>query len=249
MLPPQLSPARLRLATMTPRERGFVAAGLIAILAFVLYLLVRGDVEPEALPPPTPLLTPAPAPIVAPPPVIAVMPPPPALPPLVLHGVFAGGPGGGAAVIASGGGGQRVVRIGRPVAAGVVLTSVGRDHVLLDVGGAPMRLAFGRAAEPAAAPAVPAQAAVPAGSSTTDYRLGLRPAAPDGGGYVVKPDARLPLLAAAGLQPGDVIVSVNGSAFDEERLLDLSWQAANSDRVTFEYLRNGRKMSGTIERP
>ena len=248
MLPPQLSPVRLRLAALTPRERGFVAAGLIAVLVFALYLLLRGDAEPE-MPPPPPIITPAPPQIVAPAPVVAVVPPPPALPPLVLHGVFAGGPGGGAAVFASGGG-QRLVRIGRPVAPGVVLTGVGRDHVLLDVGGAPMRLAFGRAVEPAAAPAMPAQAAAPAGSSTTDYRLGLRPAAPGGSaGYVVKPDARLPLLAAAGLQPGDVIVSVNGSAFDEERLLDLSWQAANSDRITFEYLRNGRKMSGTVERP
>ncbi len=244
MLPPQLSPVRLRLAALTPRERGFVAAGLIAVLAFALFLLMRDDAEPETLLPPPPVLTPTPPPVVAPP-IVTAVPSAPALPPLVLHGVFAGGPGGGAAVIAADGGGQRTVRIGRPVAPGIVLTGVARDHVLLDVGSAPMRLAFGRAAEPAAAPA---QAAAPGGSSTTDYRLGLRPAAA-GGGYVVKPDARLPLLAAAGLQPGDVIVSVNGSAFDEERLLDLSWQAANSDRITLEYLRNGRKMSGTVERP
>ena len=62
------------------------------------------------------------------------------------------------------------------------------------------------------------------------------------------PGASLPLLERAGLRPGDVIVRVNGSQFDQERLEELAWTLANSDAVTFEIERDGRPQRLAIAR-
>ena len=58
----------------------------------------------------------------------------------------------------------------------------------------------------------------------------------------------MPALERAGLRPGDVIVGVNGSEFDEERMLELAWQIANSGRTEFEVERGGRRIRLAIER-
>ena len=39
-----------------------------------------------------------------------------------------------------------------------------------------------------------------------------------------------------------MILAVNGSTFDEERMLELSWQIANSSRTEFEVERGGRRI-------
>ena len=63
------------------------------------------------------------------------------------------------------------------------------------------------------------------------YRLGLAPRRAGGRvtGFTVRSNVEMPALARAGIRPGDVIVGVNGSVFDEERMQELAWQIANSD--------------------
>jgi type II secretory pathway component PulC len=57
----------------------------------------------------------------------------------------------------------------------------------------------------------------------------------------------MPALERAGLRPGDVVVGVNCSGFDEERMLELAWQIANSTRTEFEVERGGRRTRLAIE--
>ena len=73
--------------------------------------------------------------------------------------------------------------------------------------------------------------------------VGLAPAAERRvTGFSVRPGADLPVLARAGIQPGDVILSVNGSILNEEQLLELAWTIANSNRTEFEVERGGRRL-------
>jgi general secretion pathway protein C len=114
-----------------------------------------------------------------------------------------------------------------------------------------MRLEFGKSAQPQMA-STAANVAAPAASSereqTLQFQLALAPQRSNGRtiGYAIRKGADLPALRGAGLRPGDVITAVNGSVLDEERLQELSWQIANSDRVEFDYSRGGRKMKATL---
>ena len=76
------------------------------------------------------------------------------------------------------------------------------------------------------------------------YRLGLAPRMAGGRvtGYTVRSNVEMPALARAGIRPGDVIVSVNGSNLDEERLQELAWNIANSAQTQFEVERGGRRV-------
>ena len=266
-MPPIATPLMLRdrIAALSPRERLFLAAGAAALLAFLLYMLLPSDEEsgvelaasPPVAAPPPPL--PAPLPIqpvaVAQPPVSNVS----ALSGVVLRGVMGGGPRGGAGVFDAAGGTQRVVRVGREIVPGVVLREIGVRHAIASTGSGDVRLdlntaggtVLASAPAPAQAPVVPAMtrsalASIP--RETMQYRLGLRPVQSGGRvtGYAVKPGAPLPHFGNAGLQPGDVIVGVNGSAFDAERLTELSWAIANSSQTEFEFLRGGKRMKATL---
>jgi type II secretion system protein C len=237
---------------------------LLAILAILLVLLLwtltRGPAEPVIeLTPPSAAPTPAPLPAALP---IQAAPPPPApiaaeasvLPSLILRGVTGGGAQGGAAIFDVAGGMQRVVRVGRTIAPGTTLTSVGLDHAVVNANGSDFRLTLGKSGGVALAASVPgtspvaALAAAPSATGgsqrdTMDYRLGLQPVKSGSrtAGYAVRPGARLPHLSAAGLQPGDIILRVNGSELDEERMMELSWQIANSGGTEIEYSRGGQK--------
>jgi type II secretory pathway component PulC len=99
------------------------------------------------------------------------------------------------------------------------------------------------------APAVSAPAVTDnSARETLQYQLGLDPVRTGGRvtGYALKPGARVPHLGRAGVQPGDVIVGVNGSQLDAERLMELSWQINNSESTEIEFIRNGKRMKGTI---
>jgi general secretion pathway protein C len=173
---------------------------------------------------------------------------------LVLKGVMGGGPAGGAAIIASSDGNQRVVRIGREFMPGMVLKEVGLNHAILSGGGMDTRLDLNRVggvsvpAAPGSAVSPPAAGAVSQQRETTAFQLGLEPMKRNGrvAGYSFRPGASIPPLEKAGLQPGDVVLGVNGSVLDEERLMELSWQIANSERTEFEFVRNGKRMKAAI---
>ena len=221
------------------RQRPLLAGGAaILVLAALLLYSLRGSE-----PPPVAAPLPAPTPVA----VTAVPQPAPAPAPaaspegLRLHGVMGAG-----AVIGDAGGGQRFVATGRDVLPGLALERVGIDHVMLRSGSGLTRLDF---AGPAAGAAQPA-ADAPSGDATLRdetlrYRLGLAPRQQAGRviGHLVRPGASMPALERAGIRPGDVILSVNGSRFDQERMLELAWTLANSNQVAFEVERGGRRIS------
>jgi general secretion pathway protein C len=250
-----------RIAALTPRERVLLMVGAGALLLFLIWLLFlrdsgdEGSVELAASPPAPAILAPAPVePAPLPPPAMPVISAPSVAPAtvsaFVLQGVSGGGPGGGAALIQYQNGAQRLVRVGREIVPGMTLTGVDLNWAIASSGGGNVRLDLNRpGATPVAAAGAPAPASAPAQSDrreTTDLRLGLQPLAGRRGGYLVKSGVDLPRLAQAGIQPGDIITRVNGSALDEERLLELSWEMSNAEQTEFEVLRNGRPMKMTL---
>lgn len=223
------------------RRRLLILGGIAGLLVLVLaYMMLAGPEEPPAAPAPPP----------SPPPPVAVAPPPPPAPAapvsspegLRLHGVTGAG-----AIIAMQDGNQRLVRLGRDVLPGLKLEEVRVDHALLRSAAGVFRLDF-TGVTAAGAPAVPVQPAAADEAAqreeTLRYRLGLEPRRVGEriASHVVRPGTSLPVLQRAGLRPGDVILRVNGSELDEERLAELAWTVANSERVEFEIERDGRPM-------
>lgn len=194
--------------------------------------------------------------VIAPPPASAatagvvseVERPPAALPALVLHGVSLGSASGGGAILGFPNAGQRGVAVGREFLPGVRLKAVGAGHAVIEAAGGEVTLAFAGQAAPQSGSGAPVEgAAATTAEATLDFRLGMKPMSVGGvGGYQIRPDAKLAALERAGLRAGDVILGVNGSRLDQERLLELAWEIENSDRVEFEYVRGGVKEKASI---
>ena len=222
------------------RQRALIGGAVILALVVALLFSLR---DSEA--PPTPPPLPAP-PAFAPPPAVPAVPAPApqaaaSAEGLRLHGVLGAG-----AVIADANGGQRFVTIGRDVAPGLALEQIGIDHVMLRSGAGLIRLDFAGATAAGAAQSAAAGSSGDADlrAETLRYRLGLAPRQQGGAvtGHLVRPAASMPALERAGIRPGDVIVSINGSRFDQERMLEMAWTLANSNSVTFEVERDGRRI-------
>lgn len=221
---------------MMRREWRLPALGGLAVLLLpIAGHQLLGGIDAPLAPPPVSLPPPAPpsadAPV--PPPVSAASPEG-----LRLHGVTGAG-----AIISGADGRQRLVTIGRDVLPGLTLAQVRVDHALLRSVAGDIRLDFtGASSSDSAAPPVPTASAER--DDTLRYRLGLAPHRVDGRvvGHQVRSGAALPALTAAGVRPGDLILSVNGSRLDEERVAELAWTLANSDRVELEIERGGRPL-------
>lgn len=242
----------IRLEAEHRRAAAIGAGGLAAILLLGYALSGEPEEPPLALTVPSP---PVPVQSAPPPvPVAAVAIVPVATEGLKLHGISFGG-----AIIGLADGRQRVVAVGREVLPGLVLQGVGHDHALLKSAGGLFRLGFGIDGGPGTLQAVPSeqvqQTTVPpaAGNSADEsvqYRLGMAPRRAGGRttGFVLKPGANLPTLQRAGLRPGDVLVAVNGQSFDsEEKLTELPQEIAGSYTAVFEFERDGRRMSTSLE--
>jgi general secretion pathway protein C len=269
-LPPSL---RQRLDALTPRERVFVGTGVLAVFAFLIYFLVAGEESGESEPiemlPVAAPATPPPVPMLPVTPIVTAPPPPPpagqiagGIEGLTLRGVMGGGPSGGAAIIAFPDGRQRVVRIGREFLPGMILKEVALRHVIASGGAGDIRLDLNRpggvavpaatgGSTPATAPASAAPIPASQQREPNQFQQGLQAMKRDGrvAGYSLKPGASIPVLEQAGLRPGDVVLGVNGSVLDEERLMELPWQIANSESTEFEFVRNGKKMKAAVARP
>jgi len=180
-----------------------------------------------------------------------------------LFGVRAGGAGGGSAIIGFADGRQVSVGLGEEVEPGLVLRSVGTDHVTLARGASITRLVFTEAPMGAAPPpppppgpqvvAPPATAAVAAATGPVvdpaPLMGALRPRMQGLGlnGFTISDGADRSALAAAGLQPGDVILSVNDTDLTgPAQLATLRRQlsSATSARIRFE--RDGAVQTTTI---
>jgi type II secretion system protein C len=234
---------------LSERDKRALLWGGAAIAILLLYLLLRSGGSgsgPQAEP--VQADVPAPMPTAAPMPVAAVAPPVPVAPAvdmsqLRLYGILSRG-----AVIGLADGTQRFVPIGREIAPGVTLHRVEVHHIILATGSGEVRLGFdGVAQAPAAGAAAPAPAASAEAAQrneTLSYQLGLAPRTVGRRvtGYTIRPGVSLPALQRAGLQPGDLILRLNGSEFGEEQVQNLAWQIANSDHLDFEIERGGRPM-------
>ncbi len=211
-----------------------VGGALVVVL--LLFVLPRDEpAQPSLAPPPPEARPPAASPA---PPAMAAPAPAPDASQLRLAGLLATG-----AIIGTAGGNQRFVPLGRDVVPGLTLRRVELHHAILASAGGEVRLGFDGAAQSGAAPA-PAAAETDLRDETLRYRLGLAPRRAGGriAGFTLRPGASMPALERAGLRPGDVILAVNGSTFDEERMLELAWQMANSSRTEFEIERGGRRL-------
>ena len=157
-----------------------------------------------------------------------------------LYGVRADGRGGGSAILAGPDGKQTAFSVGDDVAAGVSLIGVGADHVQLRRSGRTERLSFpaGAAPSPAYIPAVlnppPAPSPTPPPERTTGYPL------PAGGpaGEAIR---------AAGLLPGDTLVSVNGAQVTgPERIEALAADLTARREAVVQFQRDGQLRTATV---
>jgi general secretion pathway protein C len=172
---------------------------------------------------------------------------------LRLYGVRAGADGG-SAIIAGADGVQKPFRIGEAIASGVTLQSVAGDHVVLVVNGRPTSLAFAPASQnapagsPPSAPSAPFILPAPAAAAdVASVASQFQPRIQDGkvNGFAVANGGGP--LAGAGLQPGDVVVSLNGKPLTGTDTLGA--ELANSSQATIEYERGGERRTATLRMP
>jgi len=232
------------LSRLSARDKRALLWGSAAIALLLLYLLSRGGGEPPPVEPVQPETQIAAPPL--PPPPMPVAAPTADLSQLRLYGVMGGG-----AVIGMADGTQRFIALGREIIPGVTLRRVELHHAVFAAAASEVRLGFDGIAQPQAAPAAPAAivATAPGADAaqreeSLRYRLGFAPRMAGGrvDGYTMRRGAGLLALERAGIRPGDVILRVNGSRLDEERMAELAWQIANSHGVEFEVERGGRTM-------
>lgn len=174
---------------------------------------------------------------------------------------------GGSAILALRDGPQRSHAVGDEVAPGVDLVAVEADHVVLDSGGRRSELRFARPDATATRTAAIARATVPVpalppspspaadapGAAIDPTELlagmGLSPERIDGRitGYTVIPRGDGAVLHQAGLQAGDVLLSVNNEALDPERHAALAGILAGASTITLTYRRDGQVRSATLQ--
>lgn len=216
-----------------------------AVAVAASYAWLSASPAPQApVPAPAQPLAAAPLPAAAPPEATAIV----SADGLILYGISGASPSA-AAIIGSRLGGQRVVVVGSDYRPGLRLAEVGVDYAILQNGARGIRLELSRyAAGGSAKAAAPLPAAKEQEIEAAVLRNILRPVRANNriGGYALKPGESLPQLIRAGLQPGDVILSVNGSQLDEERMSELAWQMGNAAKTEFVFMRNGKKMRATL---
>lgn len=179
-----------------------------------------------------------------------------------LFGVRSDGAGGGSAIIGLADGRQLSVAVGETIEPGLILQSVGADHVVLARGGSLSRLIFSDLPAGAAPPPPPppgpqtvtptpaapaAGAAVDPASLVAEASLRPRMQGLKMNGLTVTANGEAPALAAAGLKSGDVILAVNGQPLDRpDRIAALRGQLSESTSAEIRFERDGAVQTTTI---
>jgi general secretion pathway protein C len=141
------------------------------------------------------------------------------------------------AIIGRSDGRQVSVVVGEEVAPGILLRTVAADHVELRVQGRRARLAF---PPPAAG----------AASYTPPPMVQPAVTSPAAGATVSPAAAGAAELARAGLQPGDVVISVNGqSVSDTQSVEALGRDLAGGREAVVQYQRDGQVRTATLRIP
>ncbi len=156
------------------------------------------------------------------------------------------GSGDGAAIIGAPDGEQGSFAVGEEVAPGVRLSAVFFDYVVLDRGGRKEKLYLDQSKAPELVSGTPALAApMSAAAPTTGQPLTVSAARQafslsprqQGGrvtGVVVSPGPNPALYQAAGFQPGDVIIAVNGARITSQTdLIQLQSGLVPGARLSF----------------
>lgn len=180
-----------------------------------------------------------------------------------LFGVRATGRGAGSAIIAGPDGRQVSVATGETIAPGVTLVSVAGDHAVIRRGGQDERIVFApvvsalMAAAPPPAPVSGGAQDSGGGASAAADRsgvvnaIGLQPRRVDGrvNGFTLIPRGNASGLAAAGLRPGDVILTVNGLEVTVENQPELLQDLRLAPQAVIGFERDGQPMSVTLRNP
>lgn len=166
-----------------------------------------------------------------------------------LFGVRTGAAGRGSAILAGPDGRQEAYTVGQAIAPGTVLTAVGADHAVVSRAGVHIRIAFQPPSSLGApsAPIAPAAPIVASGGGTITPKSFLsqtafQPRLQDGQvlGYTVAPRDSGQALQQAGLQAGDVIRTINGSALSRNRFEEIESEFSGSDQVELTVERGGQ---------
>ncbi|MBU6165329.1 MAG: hypothetical protein KGQ52_04270 [Alphaproteobacteria bacterium] len=220
------------MAASSPREWAMAIGGGLALAAALVAILRPAPAaEPASPPPPPPAVAPQPLP---PPPPVATAAAPADL---ALTGVRTG-PDGGMAIIVAGGRTHRLTP-GRSLPGGLRLLRTEPGRAILAGPAGEQVLAFPDAPQAAAGPALPP------GGDPTPWRLALRRDA--GGGWRLGSLDALPMLARAGLQPGDILLSANGQELlSEEKIIELPQELAANGALVLRYRRGTRAAQARI---
>lgn len=226
-------------AANTPKEWAIAILGGLALAAGLVWVL-RG---PAPSPPEAPMAA------TAAPPVAAIAPAPAmsaaieAPTDLALAGLRTG-PDGGMAIITAGGR-QYLLRPGRSLPGGLRLLRVEPGRAILTGPAGDQVLAFPDAAQPGNTGPVQ-----PPGGDPTPWRLAMAPQRGREGldGWRLTSVAGLPLLARAGLRPGDVLLSANGSELlSEEKVMELPQELAANGQLVLRIRRGGQVTEITVK--
>ena len=179
-----------------------------------------------------------------------------------LYGVRVAGGGRGSAIIAGPDGRQVSVGVGEEITQGVTLVSVSGDHAVIRRGGSDERLIFapmqssGAPSAPSVSAAPPPQVSPAAEGSAIDRSgvvnaIGLQPRRVDGrvNGFILIPRGDASGLAAAGLRPGDVVLTVNGQEITAENQPELMQDLRRAPQAVIGLERDGAPMSVTLRNP
>jgi general secretion pathway protein C len=243
----------LRERATTPRKWAMAVAGALALSAVLVWFLRggEGDMPPADLPAPAmstaTMAPPPPAPFVMAAPMAAVT----TSADLKLRGLIVRPGAPASAIIETTNGQQRLVRAGSMISPGVTVEAIDPTGVIIASGDSRQRLALGDATPQTESP--PAAAAVPLkalAATANDYRLALKPrkVGDRTTGYTLVDPARLPAFRLAGMLPGDVLISVNGSGIQsEEKLLEMPAEIAGAYAVDVVFEREGQQRRAVVK--
>jgi len=165
----------------------------------------------------------------------------------VLHATRAGVDGGGAAILSVNGAPHASFSVGDEVATGARLVLVAADHVEIDAGGQRLRVEFsGGARAPIVSPSVPSPTATQLLNSAP-----LQPITRPGGrtAVAVTANADLARLGAPGLQPGDIILKIDGVDVSAANFANYATQLQSGRSFDVVFERNGQTSTTRIGKP